>query len=99
PPTIHTLSLHDALPISHQSILRIGSSTTPRPTRSPWRSPGHSKNPQGRLSRTSTPRSLLAPQAWLTIRVLTCGRYGLPRNGASRSEEHTSELQSPCNLV
>src|SRR5256885_10050627 len=23
----------------------------------------------------------------------------MPRSGASRSEEHTSELQSPCNLV
>src|SRR5256885_4065005 len=26
-------------------------------------------------------------------------RDGLPRGHAARSEEHTSELQSPCNLV
>src|SRR5256885_12682519 len=25
--------------------------------------------------------------------------YGLPATGPGRSEEHTSELQSPCNLV
>src|SRR5256885_10897063 len=33
-------------------------------------------------------------------RVLTSGRRGrLPGTDEPRSEEHTSELQSPCNLV
>src|SRR2546426_3249597 len=27
------------------------------------------------------------------------GPYGWPRTAERRSEEHTSELQSPCNLV
>src|SRR5688500_19994562 len=27
------------------------------------------------------------------------GLRGLPRGGGARSEEHTSELQSPCNVV
>src|SRR2546426_9098923 len=37
----------------------------------------------------------------LTIRLLRCGRSAsLTRSWlTSRSEEHTSELQSPCNLV
>src|SRR5256885_11882390 len=51
---IYTLSLHDALPISH------------RPTR-----------------------------AW-TCRAC---RWPSPSSPTARSEEHTSELQSPCNLV
>src|SRR5256885_12350255 len=54
---IYTLSLHDALPISHSPCSVAGSSST-------------SRNP-------STSR--VRPRA--------------------RSEEHTSELQSPCNLV
>src|SRR5256885_11996442 len=30
---------------------------------------------------------------------LLCGEVALGRGVAQRSEEHTSELQSPCNLV
>src|SRR5580658_10803039 len=51
------------------------------------------------------PRSTLFPYTTL-FRSLLCGthaRYGLaPSRSAGqrfRSEEHTSELQSPCNLV
>src|SRR5256885_16787536 len=37
-----------------------------------------------------------APSRWARLRVnVNCGL----RRGAWRSEEHTSELQSPCNLV
>src|SRR5256885_17010594 len=54
---IYTLSLHDALPISHRS-------GTPPP-------------------RGARPRS----------------RRAAARGRRARSEEHTSELQSPCNLV
>src|SRR5256885_11190422 len=32
-------------------------------------------------------------------RTQTRGGAGTTRNSLSRSEEHTSELQSPCNLV
>src|SRR5688500_19495677 len=31
--------------------------------------------------------------------ILTVGGHDLLRNFLARSEEHTSELQSPCNLV
>src|SRR5256885_4509016 len=34
--------------------------------------------------------------AW---QITTCGRGVLQTNPHGRSEEHTSELQSPCNLV
>src|SRR5256885_15780638 len=59
---IYTLSLHDALPISHHF---------------PWRSGPNALSPRSRTCRAAPP----AP----------AGRW--------RSEEHTSELQSPCNLV
>src|SRR5256885_6871824 len=57
------------------------------------------------------PRSTLFPYTTLfrssgnsstTISSATCGRRSTARRAArasSRSEEHTSELQSPCNLV
>src|SRR5256885_6157837 len=67
PPTteIYTLSLHDALPISHR---RLGRPDT------------------GEL------RAALHPaQANHDAQYVDRGR--------ARSEEHTSELQSPCNLV
>src|SRR5688500_19191939 len=42
-----------------------------------------------------------APGRWLSRRALLASRTVKPRSRASavRSEEHTSELQSPCNLV
>src|SRR2546426_2725765 len=52
------------------------------------------------------PRSTLFPYTTLfrsrpraaTARA-AAGRPGARRGGSGRSEEHTSELQSPCNLV
>src|SRR5256885_7986894 len=32
-------------------------------------------------------------------KIMGDGRSGMSRGGSLRSEEHTSELQSPCNLV
>src|SRR2546426_6569274 len=62
---IYTLSLHDALPISHRGAVARG----------------------GAGFRAAAARR----------------RSGAPRRGDARrlerSEEHTSELQSPCNLV
>src|SRR5256885_11559248 len=49
----------------------------------------------GSVQRSGSPRSRDEPP--LCRRAYTLG-YGLKR-GPSRSEEHTSELQSPCNLV
>src|SRR5256885_6613659 len=53
------------------------------------------------------PRSTLFPYTTLfrSVRLVECVRIQLHcmqrgvASGATRSEEHTSELQSPCNLV
>src|SRR5256885_16967429 len=63
---IYTLSLHDALPISPESV---------------WRATI--------ADRRSNPLISLARQRG------TCAAH----QRRTRSEEHTSELQSPCNLV
>src|SRR5256885_12909213 len=92
PPEIYTFPLHDALPIS---------SVTPWGVRSPLksRSPTHSACGGSCWS---------APSAWALASRRCFGRLGGPcwdasrsrsAGEASRSEEHTSELQSPCNLV
>src|SRR2546426_9891639 len=72
---IYTLSLHDALPISHFRAPPDRSSTGPRRNGLPPAGP-HDRN-----SWDSPPQSPATA------------------NGNVRSEEHTSELQSPCNLV
>src|ERR1022692_5114547 len=49
------------------------------------------------------PRSTLFPYTTLFRSARSCSRWSAPARPtywrASRSEEHTSELQSPCNLV
>src|SRR5256885_17260883 len=75
---IYTLSLHDALPISH-SCLRTPASTTLQACR----------------SGTGVCRVV---HMSLTLPAIAKNRSSDTRSG-TRSEEHTSELQSPCNLV
>src|SRR5256885_13056456 len=82
---IYTLSLHDALPISRWE----GRHGIPEVLGS------------GRQGRRRD-RGL----AWARSGNRTClrgtgreGRRGRPGRYGVRSEEHTSELQSPCNLV
>src|SRR5205085_9904950 len=89
PAELSTLSLHDALPISH----RAG-----RPPVETGRG-GENRRP-GRWSTTPT------GSTGRIIRSLTCPvtprPYSFPEttgSSASRSEEHTSELQSQSNLV
>src|SRR5205807_9675412 len=81
---IYTLSLHDALPISR--LLR-------------WRCqspPAHQAPPPGR-SRSQAACPTTAPSDG---RSRPRADSGSRRSSeTSRSEEHTSELQSPCNLV
>src|SRR6478735_9861287 len=36
---------------------------------------------------------------WAWLRSIAAARFDADRHNARRSEEHTSELQSPCNLV
>src|SRR5256885_8716719 len=66
----------------------------PRSTLFPYTTLFRSRSPSGSSTSasTTTTRAVAQGQRW---RILT-GDRGSP---ASRSEEHTSELQSPCNLV
>src|SRR5688500_19329482 len=78
---ILTLSLHDALPILVDRVLRIRLEDQER----------------GRPVRD---RELLAQREDDLVRVLVLEVEELRRGELGpRSEEHTSELQSPCNLV
>src|SRR5207248_3853877 len=87
---VHPLSLHDALPISF-----AGPSTRACPVGRPTCHP---------------PRLLLVSNRRMAAFVLECNRSDwetrIPRRGTRtasdghvRSEEHTSELQSPYDLV
>src|SRR5207244_10662697 len=82
PPAIHTLSLHDALPISiadpyHAPRLRPPCPARRRPDRRGAQPRVHHRRPARRA---------------VPLGDLRHGRY-------RRSEEHTSELQSPDHLV
>src|SRR2546426_3859342 len=82
---IYTLSLHDALPIYRHQAGR-----EPARQRSAARSDlraGARARRAGAASRVAAPAARLA------------GTGGIRRRCCHRSEEHTSELQSPCNLV
>src|SRR5205807_5744015 len=89
---LYTLSLHDALPICLRGDLRQLCGLD-----------GHTRlhgAPALRLRHTAHPlpaRSAEASAHWLET-VRPCGRRA-PSSRPCRSEEHTSELQSPCNLV
>src|SRR5207244_11753166 len=98
PPQLSTLSLHDALPISWWSAVR-------------WTHGRHARSrtfPRNKdHPRSCSPR---APQVAPCIPMLGYGDSRRLRAGqkvaartepetASRSEEHTSELQSPDHLV
>src|SRR5207302_3945396 len=87
-PEFYTLSLHDALPISRPCCARVSSS--------------------GNRGTTLTRQSAL-PNPWPLMRYVRCPRRRriccAPRGVGTwiqvptRSEEHTSELQSRENLV
>src|SRR5688500_19971294 len=89
PREFYTLSLHDALPICHGGLRgrqRIESHAVAE-------SLGR-REPQAQRERTGRRRK--------PCRLITRHAVGFSRKGAGgqgRSEEHTSELQSPCNLV
>src|SRR5207248_8983985 len=93
---IHPLSLHDALPIS--------AAPPSSPPRAP-NTPAHSRFGACLaeccmytcdISCASTPASSASFSAALIVPTLT--KIG-PPGSANRSEEHTSELQSPYDLV
>src|SRR5205807_9629142 len=89
----HTLSLHDALPISTNIwvpaavigaiaaatvLIIVGLAVLLKPS---------AKEQNDPLAMVLGPRGQATPTA------------GVPGSSPNRSEEHTSELQSPCNLV
>src|SRR5256885_12979164 len=81
---IYTLSLHDALPISHQPHRMVTLLSYNRHT--------------PKASQKKRPRAFrgLRGAAWPSGGH---GALALPVGLSPRSEEHTSELQSPCTTV
>src|SRR2546426_8200951 len=80
--------------------LRLPPATTDR------HSPGSTRTPSGTTPRPASPRSwaaLFPTSPFWRSPEASLARSWCPslqaRAPASRSEEHTSELQSPCNLV
>src|SRR5205807_10322157 len=88
PTVIYTLSLHDALPISGRC--KLGSF---RVSLHNWiKELVYDSTYTGNVS---TPAACCT---WLSSWVGRIGNWP-SRSATARSEEHTSELQSPCNLV
>src|SRR5207244_11833380 len=86
---IYTLSLHDALPISDPLCARAAGRTAPH------RCQEARPHPRRRRSRLVGPGGEDPTRRWLGVPARCRGR--LLEGG--RSEEHTSELQSPDHLV
>src|SRR2546430_15906650 len=83
---IYTLSLHDALPISTRFAATICSIRSARTLASASRSASRSRS--SRIARLSASSESKSPTS-----------RGMPSARPTRSEEHTSELQSQSNLV
>src|SRR5205807_6755640 len=98
PSTTSPLSLHDALPISDRahSQARMAVRALPRCSSPVGLGANRPRSIIGRIfvsGQTSARSGFLNPGVGRRIETLeTLG-------GSHRSEEHTSELQSPCNLV
>src|SRR5256885_8916367 len=82
---IYTLSLHDALPIYYDALRPSATRYLARPTMLP-------AYDWARTRAFSLPTD---QHGWIRINLRGRERAGI----VLRSEEHTSELQSPCNLV
>src|SRR5205807_5530984 len=94
PTAIYPLSLHDALPISDRLDYRA--ITEGIADYGPRGSERHEARGSGRREGVAVLRDRDLKWNWLrgAVYEITTGM----RSG-QRSEEHTSELQSPCNLV
>src|SRR5699024_12270300 len=87
---LYSLSLHDALPISKQTPVRVETSS---------KSSRVSLNvrPSDTASSSSQFRSL--PYSWCSWLISWCRTANTNSWNSTRSEEHTSELQSRFVLV
>src|SRR5205823_13000635 len=96
PPSIHTLSLHDALPISPRSS-ETGSRSQRHCPRQPSVGPDQISCLPSRVAPAIVKEAPCEPDVIRNSARL----HGLPRPGRrrARSEEHTSELQSLAYLV
>src|SRR5205807_7169573 len=97
PPPIHTLSLHDALPIFKVTVIATGFDSATKGflnTRGEQLSSGNARTAS---SSVSVPFRPFAPKEIAAQHEVAAEAPAPPQVG--RSEEHTSELQSPCNLV
>src|SRR5688500_15639233 len=89
----YILSLHDALPISHRPLVRHDRLSAERARR------------RGDIHDRGAVLTPASRRAWrIALVALACLGGPQPLAAQSltvraRSEEHTSELQSPCNLV
>src|SRR5207248_11266055 len=90
-PEIYTLSLHDALPISDYRDGSVGHAHAPVPERVFDPTMDSSRRCRERIGDTARPGNSFPSRAI----VPACAR----RSARGRSEEHTSELQSPYDLV
>src|SRR5205807_9855529 len=96
-PSIYTLSLHDALPISQSwEFATLGGYAATR-------SAGQASTGVGRFDELVAGLTLATPSGVLELGHPPASAAGPDllglALGSERSEEHTSELQSPCNLV
>src|SRR5205807_8373827 len=85
-PQLYTLSLHDALPISTRNRPHPEALAEPATTR------GRASDPLKPWPASATSTMSTSGEA-RTLNSMEASE------GSPRSEEHTSELQSPCNLV
>src|SRR5205807_10419035 len=94
-----TLSLHDALPIlADHSVLRVIFAAARRVERAVQNSPCF-----GAVFRMQSREKSGDRNGHIRLDTGKLSHPGIPQDGSFfdviRSEEHTSELQSPCNLV
>src|SRR5205807_9091684 len=96
PPPSSTLPLplHDALPICEAPVSVVTSARTASAPLVAWTSATLPLRNVSSRSSTTTP-----PRRWSGRVDLTFPSVRWGSGLVKRSEEHTSELQSPCNLV
>src|SRR5256885_12858825 len=94
---IYTLSLHDALPISVQQVQRLLQQPAAVPGEEQQRE--REQDREGHAERREQRRRGWQEHGTQHDRREKAEQHPEGVQHLGRSEEHTSELQSPCNLV